>query len=379
MNWLVRVAFLLLWVWPVPVWAQARIDNLTSKPVATKHGLKGPVKKLTQTQSPITNKPEDWLDGYSGQNYVEEYDRQGYLQKRIAHDDANKPRSATYYKRDAKGRVTSLRIEELAPGLFSGRTEGRIDYEYDDAHNAFIVRDNRTIMGKALRRRTESVRDTVNRTLTTRTYQQDTLLTEEQRYWWDKYGYVAKQISRYRNLPSTDTKVSKEDLKRLLGSLSEKEERVLDSLTRAQDSLQTQPYKNRPEWTVDSLINQNQYDQQGRLVYQASYRGNRPTHSVRYAYGRDVTQVVYQSFDRDGNLTSENTSRQHPVDRHILTDHSRSKVGDKWETQTFNYENSPKPVYQYRYDTHGNWIEQKPVDAAGKQNGVALVRTIEYY
>jgi hypothetical protein len=66
--------------------AQMRIDKhygLSMLPDARKHGLKGKVWKLTQTQSPLSNKAEDLLDGYSGQNYTEEYNRRGYLQKHI--------------------------------------------------------------------------------------------------------------------------------------------------------------------------------------------------------------------------------------------------------------------------------------------------------
>lgn len=379
MNHLVRLTLLIGCLWPGHLRAQVRIDNVVLKPDAKKHGLKGQVWKITQTQSPLSNKSEDLLDGYSGQNYTEEYNRQGYLQKHTYHDDFNKPRSATHYEYDSNGRVTALWIESLAPDQFGLRTDGRIDYEYNPARNAFVVHDNRTVMGKVLHRRTETVRDTINRMLTTHEYQRDTLLTQDQRYWWDSYGYVTKQISRIRNQPSTRTELKKEDFTRLLGALSEQEERVIDSLMRARDSLETRQYKSRPEWMVDTTIYHNKYDKQGRFVSQEQYRNNKRTDITRYTYRPDATEVFRQSFDQEGNLISGNTSRQHSVDRHILTDSSRHRIDGKWEISNYNYESYKKPVNQYRYDSHGNWIEQKQIDTAGKQVGPALVRTIEYY
>lgn len=383
MNQLFGVVLLISITWSGHLCAQARINRLYGPamlPETKKHGLKGAVRKITQTQSPVAQKSEDLVDDFSGQNYTEEYNRQGYLQSHTSHDDFNKPRSATHYAYDASNRITASWIESLAPDQFGLRTDGRIDYEYDDARNAFIVRDNRTIMGKAFHKRTETVRDTVSRILTTREYQGDTLLTRDTQYWWDKYGYVTKQISRIRNQPPADSKFSKETITHLLGSpLSEREERALDSLMRAKDSLQTRQYRSRPEWLTDTTIHDTKYDKQGRFIHQESFRSGRKTHVISYIYGPDATQVIRQSFDREGNLVSENTSRQHPVDWHILTDSSRHKRDGKWETSTHDYQRYKSPVYQHQYDSQGNWIEQKQVDAAGKQVGPALIRTIDYY
>lgn len=383
MNPPLRLALLICIVWSGQLRAQVRINGLYKLlmlPKAEKHGLKGRVRVITQRQSPVSQREEDLLDGFSGQNYTEKYNRRGYLQKHISHDDFNKPRSTTNYAYDAGNRVTATWVESLAPDQFGLRTDGRVDYECDDARNAFITRDNRTVMGRILHRRIETVRDTVNRILTSREYRGGTLLTQYTQYWWDNRGYVTKHVSQYRNLPPADSRFSKEDITRLLGSpLSEREERALDSLMRAKDSLQTQRYKSRPEWMMDTTIYQNEYDKRGRFIRQELYRNSKRTDVVSYTYGPDATQVIRQSFDRAGNLISENTSRQHPVDRHMLTDSSRHTRDGKWETSTHNYEKAKKPVYQYQYDSRGNWTEQKQVDVAGKQIGPALVRFIDYY
>jgi hypothetical protein len=382
MNPLLRFTFLVACLLPTLMRAQMRIDKhygLSMLPDARKHGLKGKVWKLTQTQSPLSNKAEDLLDGYSGQNYTEEYNRRGYLQKHISRDDFNKPRRATYYAYDANDRVTALWDESLAPDQFGLRTDGRIDYEYADARNAIIVRDNRTIMGKARHHRTETVRDTVNRMLTLREYQHDTLLTRDERVWWDQWGYVTKRTTGYRNVLSDRTELKKEDVTQLLGALSEQEERALDSLLRARDSLATRHYRSRPEWMTDTTIYRNDYDKQGRLVIQETYRNNRRTDVVTYAYGPDATQVTRQSFDMKGDLNLNHTTRLPPVEGYVLSSRTRRKTEGKSETSDYNSGRYPKAIYRHRYDSHGNWIEQKQVDGVGKQIGPALIRLIEYY
>ncbi|MVM37448.1 hypothetical protein GO730_07145 [Spirosoma sp. HMF3257] len=81
--------------------------------IPQKHNLKGNVKLITQVQSPIVNKKGDWLDGPSGQNYSEEYNKEGFLLKRISHDDFNKPTSADHYEYNSKGQISAFWSETL--------------------------------------------------------------------------------------------------------------------------------------------------------------------------------------------------------------------------------------------------------------------------
>ena len=368
-------------LWPSVLWAQFHMKNIVQRPEVQKHNLKGQVWKITQVQSPVSNKAEDFLDGFSGQNYQEEYNREGRMQKRISCDDANKPRAITRYDYDRDGRVTVFSIEALAPDLFGTYTNGQVTYDYNDARNTFTTHDNRTIMGKALHRRTEVVRDTINRFLMNREYQQDTLLAKEQFYWWDKQGYVTKQISRYRNLPSDDIDLNKDNFKTLFGSLSGQEERALDSMMRKQDSLKIQQFRNQPEWRIDTTVYQNKYDQLGRITQQETYRNDKKTDASQYVYGLKANQIIRQSYSMKGELLSETFSLLHPTQGYILSDSSRSKNNGQWEARVYKYadHHKAKSPYRYQYDSQGNWIEQKRVDANGQPIGVALVRKIEYY
>ncbi|GAB4014052.1 hypothetical protein GCM10028808_35200 [Spirosoma migulaei] len=341
---------------------------------------------ITQVQSPIKNTKGDWFDGPSGQNYSEEYTKLGLLLKRISRDDYNKPTVATHYEYNAKGQITGFWEETLESNPLWGPTGGRIDYEYDPKKYGYIMRDKRIIMGKPMYRRIETSIDSLNRIAIQREYKQDTLLVREQRHKWDIHGNSTEDIIRSRNQPDDRINPRDTSLNNFLRNefsieLSETEktllERSLDSMMHKKDSLQ----KLQPEWSNFITNVKNKYDNQGRLIRSESHSTNQFTEIVSFSYDTTATQVIRQSYNKTGNLISETISRQHPIHKYILSDTSRHKNGDKWEEKIYNYnfDNVKSPTYQFKYDDHGNWIERKQIDANGKQIGVALVRTIEYY
>ncbi|GAB4046825.1 hypothetical protein GCM10028810_27350 [Spirosoma litoris] len=353
--------------------------------VPQKHNLKGKVKLITQVQSPIANKKGDWLDGPSGQNYTEEYSKEGFLLKRIARNDYNQPTLAVHYEYNSQSQVGAFWEETLESKPIWGAMGGRIAYEFDPIKNVYIKRDNRIIMGQPYHRRTESSIDSLNRIAIQREYKQDTLLVKEQNYRWDSNGSITHHAYRTRKQPEERINPTNKDLDRFLQNefnvkFSEAEKKLLqkslDSLTHRNDSL----YAIQPEWSGDTINYKNAYDSRRRLVRQESFRANQMTEIVNFSYDTTATQIVRQTYDKAGNLISETTSRQHPIHKYILSDISRHKNGDKWEEQIYNYSASyTQPIYQHKFDDHGNWIEQKQVDSTGKQIGLALVRTIEYY
>ena len=382
MSSLFRVVLIFFCLFPLLLSAQARINSSLdwAEPVAQKHGLKGRVKAITQTQSPVTNKKTDWLDGHSGQNYSEEYNKAGFLVKRVSRYDYNEPQHITHYDYRSAGKISAIREESVAPNSLIDRVEGRIEYDFDSVKNVYTKRDKRVIGGKALNKRTETSVDSLKRVSTRHVYKQDTLLVEESRLTWDAHGYLTERASRFLSQSGDSFRLDKAELENFMKNelsmvLSDKEKKLLDSLVNTRDSLQ----RILPTWTGDTVQYRNQYDTKIRLVRQEAYRHNQLNDVVSFTYNAAAIRDVRQSYSRAGELISETISLQHPVDHHILSDSSRYKHEGKWETQTYNSKSYPKPVYQYKYDTHGNWIEQKQVDADGKQVGVALVRRIEYY
>ncbi|GAB4024193.1 hypothetical protein [Spirosoma gilvum] len=396
MKYLLYIVLIVLTLIPSTSQAQAQIRAYwgSAIPVAKKHDLKGNVKTITQAQSPITNKPADWLDGYSGKNYTEEYNKQGFLQKRTSSDDYNKPQVATHYAYSSRGHISAIWDEILAQKSRMPLSEGRISYEFNPTRKLYIIRDKRIIGGIPLNTRTEMRMDSVSRIAVKRTYKQDTLLITEERYTWDKPGYLTGQIVRRRKQVFKMPKVDQAELDAFMGeitsNLSEAEKAAYkaevakgriqmmnreDSLKRVEDSL----YALQPEWSVDTTLYQNQYDNQSRLLRQKTYNHHQLTDVYSFSYTPETTRRVVQSYDRSGNLVSETISLQHPVKGYILSDTSRYNYTGKWEEHVFDYTNMTKPIYQYQYDKHGNWVEQKQVDANGMQIGSALVRKIEYY
>ena len=240
-------------------------------------------------------------------------------------------------------------------------------------------------MGKAQNNRIEMSVDSLNRVFVRRDYKQDTLLVEEQRQKWDKQGYITERASRFRkqvdNMFRPDTAGFEHFVKNeLYLNLSESEKKTmkksLDSLMHKQDSLRNR----QPEWTGDTTNYKNLYDSQTRLIRQEEHRRhNQLTDIVSFTYTPEATRVTRQSYNRNGEMISESFRLQHPTEHYILSDTSRFKNGDKWESRTYSSKDYPKPIYCYQYDTHDNWTEQKQVDANGKQIGAALVRRIEYY
>ncbi|MVM37449.1 hypothetical protein GO730_07150 [Spirosoma sp. HMF3257] len=226
----------------------------------------------------------------------------------------------------------------------------------------------------------------MNRFAIQREYKQDTFLVQEQSYKWDAHGFITKHAFRIRKESDDRSNPNKAEIynflrKELAVDMSESEkklvEKSLDSLMHREDSLQN----SQPEWSGDTTNYRNEYDNQGRLIRSESHSTNKFTEIVSFSYDTTATKVVRQTYDKTGNLISETISRQHPTQKYILSDTSRHKYGDKWEEKTYNYnfDNTQGPTYSYQYDNHGNWTEQKQVDATGKQIGVALLRTIEYY
>jgi len=396
MKYPLYIVLIVLGLTPSHLKAQARISAYWgfSLPVAKKHGLKGNVKTITQTQSPVTNKPTDWLDGYSGQNYSEEYNKQGYLEKRTSFDDYNKPQVATHYAYRSIGEISAIWDEILAQKSRMPLSEGRISYEFNPTSKLYIIQDKRIIGGVPRNTRTEMQMDSANRVAIKRTYKQVTLPIEDERYTWDKPGYLTEHIIRRRKQVNEMPKLGQAELDAFMdeitSNLSEDEKAAFkaeaakekvqlknreDSLKRVEDSL----YALQPEWSVDTTAYRNQYDNQSRLLRQASYKQNRLTEVFSFSYTPEATHRVVQYYDRSGNLINETKSRQHPVEGYILSDVSRNNHAGKWEERVFDYTNITKPIYQYQYDTHSNWIERRQVDATGKQIGSALVRKIEYY
>ncbi len=386
MSYFLRIILIIVWLYPSLSNAQAHIRSFAdwSGPIPQKHGLKGRVKTITQVQSPITYKKTDWLDGHSGQNYSKEYTKQGLLQKQVSRNDFNEPDEATYYEYTSPGKIRTIRSESLDPNPLWGRTEGQIDYGFDPVKKVYIVWDKRIIMGEPLNKRVETFVDSSNRFAIQREYRQDTLLLQEKRYQWDTHGYITEFASRFNNHVDIRSKPRETDFDSFLQNelaitLSESEKKMmqksLDSLANAQDSLQ----KMLPKWSCDTVRNLNQYNKPGRLTESKSYSHNQITHTVSFAYHARATRVVHQSYDQTGKLISETISLQHPVRGYILSDSSRSRNGEKWESRTFNDKDVPRPTYHYRYDAHGNWIEQRLVDATGKQTRSTLIRTIDYY
>lgn len=386
MSYFLRMILLIVWLYPSLSNAQAHIRSFKdwSGPIPQKHGLKGHVKAITQAQSPVTHKKTDWLDGYSGQNYSEEYTKQGFLRKQVSRDDHNEPDVATYYEYTSQGHIRAIRSESLALNPLWGRTEGQIDHEFDPVKKVYIVWDKRIIMGEPVNRRVETFIDSSNRFVIQREYRHDTLLLQEKRYQWDTHGYITESASRFNNHVDIRSKPRETDFNSFLQNelvitLSESEKKMmqksLDSLANAQDSLQ----KMLPKWSCDTVRNLNQYDKSGRLIESKSYSHNQITQTVSFSYHSKDTRVVHQSYDQTGKLISETISLQHPVRGYSLSDSSRFRNGEKWEVRTYNYKDVPRPTYRYRYDAHGNWIEQRLVDATGKQIRSTLVRTIDYY
>lgn len=396
MKYPLYIVLIVLTLVPYTSQAQAQIRAYWGSPipVTPKHGLKGNVKTITQNQSPITNKPADWLDGYSGQNYSEEYNKQGSLQKRTSFDDYNKPQFSTHYEYSLTGKIRTVWDEVLVPKSRIPLSEGRVNYEFYPAKNLYIIRDNRVIGGMPLNRRTEMQMDSINRTAVKRTYKKDTLLVEDERYTWDKPGYLTEHIIRRRKQVNENPKVDEEELESFMNevtnTLSDSAKAVFkaelakskvqlknreDSLKRVEDSL----FALKPEWSIDTTVYKNQYDSQARLLRQESYTHHQLTHVDSFTYASEATRRVIQSYDRSGNLRSETISLQHPTKGYFLADTSRYKNAGKWEERVFNHTSITQPIYQYQYDKHGNWIERKQVDTNGRQIGSALVRKIEYY
>ncbi|GAB3495176.1 hypothetical protein GCM10027341_12170 [Spirosoma knui] len=384
MTRIVRVTLLFVWLFPSFVQAQLHVRSLSmTGPDVERCDLKGPVRQVTQVQSPITNRKEDFLDGYSGQNFTKVYTKEGLLQTYTSRDDHNKARSVTYNEYNTRNRLVLLRTEQLVPDPIWGVMEaGQIEYAYNAAKNRVVVLDKRTIMGKPVNGRKELLTDSLTRTFVEKEYKQDTLI-REQRYRWDEGGYVVEQISRFRKQPPEINEVDTATLGRFKRSLEvdipQVDKAELDSTLRKLQAEQLASFDASPEWREDTVQYRNQYDAKGRLIEQESRNQNGSRETIRYQYRLEATEVTRQNYNKAGDLTSETISLQHPVHHYILSDRSRRKVGDKWNELTYDSKDYPHPTYRYRYDRHGNWIEQKQVDANGKQIGVALIRTIEYY
>jgi hypothetical protein len=351
-----------------------------SGPQIERCDLKGPVKQVTQVQSPITNRAEDILDGYSGQNYTKEFTKQGLLRTYTSRDDHNKVRSITYYDYNIRNQLISNRTEEVASNPIWGRMQdGQIDYLYEPTKNLVVVLDKRTIMGKPVNGRKELLTDSSNRTFIEREYKRDSLI-REQRYKWDEQGYVVEQISRFRKQAPFFNEIDTAAFKRsILNDLPNVDKTELDSTFKALQAEQLTSFKNSPEWKEDTVKYYNQYDTQGRLLKQESRGDKGVSDHVSYRYRPEVTEVTRQTYNQSGELISETISLQHPIHNYILSDRSRRKVGDKWSELNLDSKHHTQPEYRYRYDIQGNWIEQKQVDANGKQIGVTLLRTIAYY
>ncbi|GAA4413879.1 hypothetical protein GCM10023187_42680 [Nibrella viscosa] len=374
------VFFLLAGLIALPALAQIKAESLFRfGPEVAKLTLKGPVKRVTQEQSPISNKKEDWLDGSSGTNYTETYDQQGRLIEKISRDDFNTPTSIHRYTYTTNGQVTALEIEDLRPNALMGRHEGRIDYEYGE--NTYIVRDKRVIGNKPVKKRTETILDKRKRTLVQRTFELDTVMTQELIYRWDKRGYVTEKISRFNSRQpffESTTEESLEDLMKRAGvALTEWEQKKLDSLRQREKAARRVSQKSLPTWRSDTTREVYVYDRKDRPVRQETYRYNRRTDVATYSYGSEAHQIIRQSFDQNGELVSEMITNLHPEKQYILSDRSRSKFDGKWNELTYEHKNYPSPVFRYQYDKFGNWIEQKQEGGSGKSNN--LIRRIEYY
>lgn len=363
--------------------AQQRIANVPPAEWGQKNTFKGSVKRMMQVQSPLASKPDDILDGASGENYAEEYDKRGLTIKRIYRDDFNQPKEAVSYEYDSRGRQIASTIESLSEDRFGTHTSGRIVYAYNDAQNTMITYDNRTIMDVPRATRTIRVHDTTARYFTTREYQKDTLISEEL-IWFDKRGYVLKSIFRRTDLPAfTQPRFDKESFTKLFGQMTEAEEKTLDSLVQAQTEAVVQRRRS-PTWYTDTTLYQNQYDSQNRLVRQEEHGSNELTHVFTFAYTPEATLRVSQSFNKQGDITAEDSLYTHPTQQYILRSKSRFRYeGTKWREHGYEQSTSrsapEKPVEQYKYDSHGNWIEKRRVNQAGKQIGHALIRTFDYY
>lgn len=383
-----NVIVTLLFIFGTPLLLHAQWAVRDRRPKPQHHRLKGPVRRATQVQSPLSNRRADWLDGYSGQNYTEEYNRAGLLLTRIQRDDFNQPHQAVHYTYDAAGQVETVRDEPFQSGRMAS-TSGAMTYRFNPATNVLTVEDRRIIMGQPVNRRSEVRVDSAKGIYHKREFTNDTVLVQEVVRQWDRRGNPTMHVTRTNRqfeFGFRPARFSAKDLQKFMGEVTPGDtamtpeiRQALATLNRREDSPRLAREKQGTVWAADTVRYRNEYDTQGRLVKQEEIHGGRLVVRKGIVYGKTTRTVTSQSFDRQGQLSSEHVDEEDLTTKAVLKSVSRNRTGDKWEENTYSRPVSEQSVYQYRYDRYGNWIEKKQVKPNGVQPGPALVRSIDYY